>query len=118
MMNQHGKRTTAILPTHSSLNPQKPDANEFHVCWKSDQSGTYLLLRSDKDWNGKVRYIILSGSGCPEIYPVEDFRFIAHHDQTFADLGGWTVVKKVSHAEVGRLRVAMAKPSAPLYVYK
>jgi hypothetical protein len=106
-------RTTAILPTRSSLNLIQPQKNEFHASWKEC---TYLLLESEADFMKPSRQIILSGSGTPAGYPEVGSIINAHHDQTMAQLGRWSVVAKVSRDQVGTLPAM--KPSLPLYVYK
>lgn len=105
--------STAILPSGSRLNPKTPNKNEFHSSWSSDPAGTYLLLEQGQ-YGRKPRQIILSGGGDPTNYPEIGRMIDAHHDQSFARLGRWTVVAKVSHSEVSSLPCG----AKPLYVYK
>ena len=115
---RHIPRTTSILATRSMLNPLHPEKNEFHQSW-AGYPGTYLVLTTKDFWSGKSKTMILSGSGAPKGYPNVGDVIHAHHDQTLADLGRWTVMDKVTHENVAALRYVLSpKASAPLWVYK
>jgi hypothetical protein len=104
------RTTTAILPTSTRLNPKTPDGNMFHADWGK---GTYLLLEQHQ-YEKKSRQIILFGSGDPGGYPEIGSKIDAHHDQSSAQLGRWTVVAKAPHSRVSSLSCG----AKPLYVYK
>lgn len=125
----YNRRSSAILPTNSTLHVHTPEKNEFHSTWhnwdneakaqgKEPAGGTYLLLKKHDPWgkSDKPNYKILSGSGHPDNYPNVGEGFEAHHDQSGKRLGYHTVVAKTTHAEAHKLGEHVK--SAKLYVYK
>lgn len=107
------RKTKAILPSGSQLNPKFPERNEFYAGWGEM---TYLYCEeTDVDYfaGRKPRKIIIASSGSLDDYSGLT-SFEAHHDQTLRYLGHFRVVSKADHAHVGDLPYG----ARPLYVFK